>query len=156
MGFAYGAFLGLLVGDASGATLEFKKEANESMAIDAMNMPGGGPYSVGSGQITAGTSNIKTGLTFSNNLEHYFSFITIWIQEASGHSASCGVDEYKRKINNFLYRNFKNTYSVQLFSYSFIQSLFQIKYHYYTSKKQIRVPSKKMHLLLRCSKTSYI
>eukprot|EP00835_Amoeboradix_gromovi_P007020 NODE_996_length_2421_cov_0.527993.p1 type:complete len:127 gc:universal NODE_996_length_2421_cov_0.527993:1122-742(-) len=86
---------------------------------------------------TSGTSNIKTGLTFCNNLGHYFSFINLWIQEASGHSASCGVDEYKRKINNFLYRNFKNKYSVQLFSYSFIRSLFQTKYHYYSVKTRI-------------------
>eukprot|EP00835_Amoeboradix_gromovi_P002600 NODE_150_length_17275_cov_0.559618.p15 type:complete len:111 gc:universal NODE_150_length_17275_cov_0.559618:16055-15723(-) len=29
--------------------------------------------------VTYGTSNIETGLTFCNNFEHYFSFITLWI-----------------------------------------------------------------------------
>eukprot|EP00835_Amoeboradix_gromovi_P005726 NODE_572_length_6559_cov_0.536842.p1 type:complete len:340 gc:universal NODE_572_length_6559_cov_0.536842:2794-1775(-) len=52
MEFAHGAFLGFLVGDASGASLEFKRDIDETMAINAMNMPGGGPYSVGPGQIT--------------------------------------------------------------------------------------------------------
>ncbi len=45
--------LGVLVGDAAGATLEFcHKEITEEMALKAMTMPGGGAIRVGPGQIT--------------------------------------------------------------------------------------------------------
>ncbi|KAG1707227.1 hypothetical protein DVH05_026421 [Phytophthora capsici] len=50
---AYGAFLGLLCGDAAGATLEFSPGViSESDVSRAMTMPGGGVFGVGKGQIT--------------------------------------------------------------------------------------------------------
>ncbi|KAH7491942.1 hypothetical protein PRIC1_002587 [Phytophthora ramorum] len=50
---AYGAFLGLLCGDAAGATLEFSPGIiTESDVSRAMTMPGGGVFRVGKGQIT--------------------------------------------------------------------------------------------------------
>ncbi|POM80336.1 ADP-ribosylglycohydrolase [Phytophthora palmivora] len=50
---AYGAFLGLLCGDAAGATLEFAPRAiTETDVSRAMTMPGGGIFHVGKGQIT--------------------------------------------------------------------------------------------------------
>ncbi|KAE8987826.1 hypothetical protein PR003_g23502 [Phytophthora rubi] len=49
----HGAFLGLLCGDAAGATLEFARGAiTESDVSHAMAMPGGGVFGVGKGQIT--------------------------------------------------------------------------------------------------------
>ncbi len=45
--------LGAIVGDAAGATLEFyHKEITEEIALNAMQMPGGGRIHVGPGQIT--------------------------------------------------------------------------------------------------------
>jgi ADP-ribosyl-[dinitrogen reductase] hydrolase len=53
MNLAYGSFLGLLCGDAAGATLEFSREPiTEALAERAMNMPGGGQLQVGPGQVT--------------------------------------------------------------------------------------------------------
>ena len=53
MEFAKGAFLGVLVGDASGATLEFMSgRRTEDEATKAMRMPGGGISNVGKGQVT--------------------------------------------------------------------------------------------------------
>jgi ADP-ribosyl-[dinitrogen reductase] hydrolase len=50
---AYGAFLGLLCGDAAGATLEFSPGViGEPDVFRAMTMPGGGVFGVGQGQIT--------------------------------------------------------------------------------------------------------
>lgn len=50
---AYGAFLGVLCGDAAGATLEFHRgEITSEMVSKAMRMPGGGLFRVGPGQIT--------------------------------------------------------------------------------------------------------
>ncbi|KAL3662491.1 hypothetical protein V7S43_012346 [Phytophthora oleae] len=50
---AHGAFLGLLCGDAAGATLEFSPGViTESDVSRAMTMPGGGVFGVGKGQIT--------------------------------------------------------------------------------------------------------
>ncbi|KAG6945747.1 hypothetical protein JG687_00017101 [Phytophthora cactorum] len=50
---AYGAFLGLLCGDAAGAMLEFSPGViTEPDASRAMSMPGGGVFGVGKGQIT--------------------------------------------------------------------------------------------------------
>lgn len=50
---AKGAFVGALVGDAAGASLEFvRKRITVSMADKAMHMPGGGPLNIGKGQIT--------------------------------------------------------------------------------------------------------
>lgn len=47
------AMLGVLVGDAAGATLEFyHKPITEEIATEAMRMPGGGRIRVGPGQIT--------------------------------------------------------------------------------------------------------
>lgn len=47
------SIIGALVGDASGATLEFYgREITEEIARNAMRMPGGGNLRVGSGQIT--------------------------------------------------------------------------------------------------------
>ncbi|KAG2503076.1 hypothetical protein JM16_009453 [Phytophthora kernoviae] len=50
---AYGAFLGLLCGDAAGATLEFSPGVITKLDVGrAMLMPGGGVFNVGKGQIT--------------------------------------------------------------------------------------------------------
>ncbi|KAH7306846.1 hypothetical protein KP509_22G033900 [Ceratopteris richardii] len=50
---ALGALLGLFVGDAAGATLEFSpRPITEEMAKRSMHMPGGGVLRVGPGQIT--------------------------------------------------------------------------------------------------------
>ncbi|KAK1930541.1 ADP-ribosyl-[dinitrogen reductase] glycohydrolase [Phytophthora citrophthora] len=50
---AHGAFLGLLCGDAAGATLEFAPGViTEADVSRAMTMPGGGVFGVGKGQIT--------------------------------------------------------------------------------------------------------
>ncbi len=50
---SYGAFLGSLIGDACGATLEFfNQEITKEIAIKAMQMDGGGRLSIGAGQIT--------------------------------------------------------------------------------------------------------
>lgn len=50
---AFGAFLGVLCGDAAGATLEFTPvKITAEMARRAMHMPGGGNWRVGPGQIT--------------------------------------------------------------------------------------------------------
>ncbi|KAH7306406.1 hypothetical protein KP509_22G009900 [Ceratopteris richardii] len=50
---ALGALLGLFVGDAAGATLEFTlRPITEEMARRSMHMPGGGALRVGPGQIT--------------------------------------------------------------------------------------------------------
>lgn len=50
---AYGAFLGVLCGDAAGATLEFHRGTiTRELASAAMRMPGGGLFRVGPGQIT--------------------------------------------------------------------------------------------------------
>ena len=43
---------GALIGDACGATLEFKNEITFDDALEAMKMPGGGKLRVGAGQIT--------------------------------------------------------------------------------------------------------
>ena len=47
-----GAVLGALVGDAAGATLEFKRNISRQDVEVAMRMPGGGELDVGPGQIT--------------------------------------------------------------------------------------------------------
>lgn len=53
MDHAYGCLLGLLCGDAAGATLEFfRKPITEKIVEDAMKMPGGGQLCVGPGQVT--------------------------------------------------------------------------------------------------------
>lgn len=53
MDYAYGAFLGLLCGDAAGAPLEFYRGTIDENVVDAaMRMPGGGRLGVGKGQIT--------------------------------------------------------------------------------------------------------
>ncbi|RLN98825.1 hypothetical protein BBJ28_00001415 [Nothophytophthora sp. Chile5] len=50
---AYGAFLGVLCGDAAGATLEFSPGMiTEAGVAHAMTLPGGGVFGVGKGQIT--------------------------------------------------------------------------------------------------------
>ncbi|TMW66514.1 hypothetical protein Poli38472_004279 [Pythium oligandrum] len=50
---AYGAFLGVLCGDAAGATLEFARGKITNKDVErAMRMPGGGVFRVGKGQIT--------------------------------------------------------------------------------------------------------
>ncbi|KAI5059817.1 hypothetical protein GOP47_0026136 [Adiantum capillus-veneris] len=51
-GHALGALLGLFVGDAAGAPLEFRGNITEDIAGRAMRMPGGGVLDVGPGQIT--------------------------------------------------------------------------------------------------------
>lgn len=51
--YAYGAFLGMLVGDAAGATLEFHRGVITKEYVEsAMKMPGGGALHIGPGQIT--------------------------------------------------------------------------------------------------------
>ncbi len=53
---ALGCLLGLAVGDAAGATLEFKGGSiSAAEAAEAMAMPGGGCWSVGPGQVTDDT-----------------------------------------------------------------------------------------------------
>ena len=49
---ALGCIIGVLVGDASGATLEFKKRFDNNDVSDAMHMKGGGALNVGKGQVT--------------------------------------------------------------------------------------------------------
>ncbi|GLD98749.1 hypothetical protein PINS_up007469 [Pythium insidiosum] len=50
---AYGALLGVLCGDAAGATLEFARHKITHHDVDqAVRMPGGGVFDVGPGQIT--------------------------------------------------------------------------------------------------------
>jgi ADP-ribosylglycohydrolase len=44
--------LGGYVGDAAGATLEFKVRVSEAEAAEAMELRGGGPHNVGPGQVT--------------------------------------------------------------------------------------------------------
>jgi ADP-ribosylglycohydrolase len=62
---AYGAFLGMLCGDAAGATLEFyRKPITETIAEKAMRMPGGGALNVGKGQITD-DSELALSLAFA-------------------------------------------------------------------------------------------
>lgn len=66
MDHAYGCFLGLLCGDAAGATLEFynRGELTEKVVKKAMTMPGGGQLHVGNGQITD-DSELSISLAFS-------------------------------------------------------------------------------------------
>lgn len=49
---AYGAFLGLLIGDAIGARLEFQSNPSSEAVTEALTMPGGGPFQVAPGQFT--------------------------------------------------------------------------------------------------------
>lgn len=50
---ALGCLVGLFVGDAAGATLEFFKGGiDDKIALHAMSMPGGGALSVAAGQVT--------------------------------------------------------------------------------------------------------
>ena len=49
-----GCLVGGMVGDAAGATLEFKRNINEKDVERALTMPGGGHLNVGPGQITDG------------------------------------------------------------------------------------------------------
>jgi ADP-ribosylglycohydrolase len=50
---SYGALLGVFVGDAAGAVLEFYTgKVTEETASNAITMPGGGVLRVGKGQIT--------------------------------------------------------------------------------------------------------
>ena len=51
--YAYGCFLGLVCGDAAGATLEFYNgQLTEQIVKNSMKMPGGGKLHVGKGQFT--------------------------------------------------------------------------------------------------------
>lgn len=54
--FSYGCLLGLFVGDAAGAPLEFLHETNpvsiERLVQQAMHMGGGGAFNVAAGQLT--------------------------------------------------------------------------------------------------------
>eukprot|EP00834_Sanchytrium_tribonematis_P001404 NODE_34_length_36538_cov_0.612854.p12 type:complete len:315 gc:universal NODE_34_length_36538_cov_0.612854:20779-21723(+) len=53
MDYALGAFVGVMVGDAAGATLEFMSGLRSEEEVDnAMKMPGGGVMKMGPGQIT--------------------------------------------------------------------------------------------------------
>ncbi len=62
---AYGCFLGLLCGDAAGATLEFHPKKIVQADVDsAMRMPGGGRLNVGRGQITD-DSELAISLAFA-------------------------------------------------------------------------------------------
>ncbi|MEK7485465.1 MAG: ADP-ribosylglycohydrolase family protein [Planctomycetota bacterium] len=49
---AYGAFLGILIGDAIGARLEFQTNPSAEAVVEALTMPGGGPFQVAPGQFT--------------------------------------------------------------------------------------------------------
>ena len=63
---AYCSFMGGIVGDAAGATLEFfcGGEITEEIALNAMNMPGGGILQVGKGQFTD-DSELSISIAFS-------------------------------------------------------------------------------------------
>lgn len=50
-----GAFLGAAIGDAAGTYLEFKEGITDKDVERAMSLQGGGPYSLGPGQITDDT-----------------------------------------------------------------------------------------------------
>lgn len=52
---ATGCLLGLAVGDAAGAVLEFQRHIDASNVDEAMSMPGGGVWRVGPGQFTDDT-----------------------------------------------------------------------------------------------------
>ncbi|CDW91567.1 UNKNOWN [Stylonychia lemnae] len=47
-----GSILGAFIGDAAGAHVEFFSKVNDSQLEDAMNLVGGGPHRIASGQIT--------------------------------------------------------------------------------------------------------
>ena len=49
---ALGCFLGVAIGDASGVVLEFDWDITPEKVESAMDMPGGGTFSVGNGQIS--------------------------------------------------------------------------------------------------------
>ena len=49
---AYGCLLGAFCGDALGSFLEFTTYNSDQVMDECMLMPGGGPFNLGSGQIT--------------------------------------------------------------------------------------------------------
>lgn len=72
MNHAYGAFLGLLCGDAAGATLEFYRgKITHDVVERAMHMPGGGALSVGKGQ-TTDDSELAISLAYALFDKHPF------------------------------------------------------------------------------------
>lgn len=50
-----GAFVGLAIGDAAGGVLEFSPAVSPADVDRALTFPGGGPHSLGPGQITDDT-----------------------------------------------------------------------------------------------------
>lgn len=62
---AYGCMIGLMCGDAAGATLEFYRgHITENVVQNAMKMPGGGQLHVGKGQVTD-DSELALSLAFA-------------------------------------------------------------------------------------------
>lgn len=65
MNHAFGCMLGLMCGDAAGATLEFYRgKITEDIVKNAMTMPGGGQLRVGKGQVTD-DSELALSLAFA-------------------------------------------------------------------------------------------
>ena len=58
---ALGCLLGAAVGDAAGATLEFKRVVTEADVDEALRMPGGGVLDVGPGQVRRGLGREGAG-----------------------------------------------------------------------------------------------
>lgn len=52
MEYIKGCLMGLFVGDACGASLEFQRKVTEEDVITAMTFPGGGALQIGPGQVT--------------------------------------------------------------------------------------------------------
>ena len=83
---AKGSILGAFVGDSIGSYLEFKKTVTSEDADKALNMPGGGPFSLSPGQITDdsefaicllyGLLDGKGRLSLDKIAYHYFKWLT--------------------------------------------------------------------------------
>jgi ADP-ribosylglycohydrolase len=49
---ARGAIFGAFVGDALGSYIEFKQQISNDLLLETLQMPGGGPFKLGQGQVT--------------------------------------------------------------------------------------------------------
>ncbi len=67
---AIGAVLGAFVGDAAGVTLEFTSIDSDQQVREAMRMPGGGVFRVGSGQVSDDSELALCMLRVSINYDH--------------------------------------------------------------------------------------
>jgi ADP-ribosyl-[dinitrogen reductase] hydrolase len=73
---ALGCMMGVLVGDASGAVLEFKNRFNDDDVNDAMHMKGGGALNIGRGQITD-DGELTLALAHSLTGQQYYPVNTV-------------------------------------------------------------------------------